>query len=275
MIRRKAYLVTDELGQKHTILCEESSLLEDFSIKHGVTFRKGGFGKEEFKSFNLASYLRDEAVYENRKLLSQILEVKAEQFTFANQVHGIRCVEVTEDNIGAGWNDPDRAIPSCDALFTREKGVPLFICVADCVPVLLYDRKEEALAVIHAGWRGVYGKLPTIVLETMQKAYGTEPKNCYAYLGPAIGAANFEVDLGLAKAFQNNFPQAGAVHYEAPREKGFVDLRKILKSSLAEVGLRTACIDSSETDTFTEELCFSYRREQGKTGRMALFAMLT
>src|SRR5437870_277310 len=67
-----------------------------------------------------------------------------------HQIHGTRVVEVRK---------PLEELGDCDALWTREKNLPLAIATADCVPILLANPTGTCIAAVHAGWRGTYAHI--------------------------------------------------------------------------------------------------------------------
>ena len=91
-----------------------------------------------------------------------------------------------------------------DALITRELGYCLCISTADCVPVLIYDKKHSAIAAIHAGWRGTVAYIVRDTLLRMEKEFGTSGEDVIACIGPSISLASFEVGEEVYEAFQKN-----------------------------------------------------------------------
>ena len=175
----------------------------------------------------------------------------------------------------------DTAIADCDAVFTKLPNVPLFLFTADCVAVGIYDAKHHAIATVHAGWRGAIGHLPVLTIEAMKEAYGTEFKDCYIYLGPSIGPESFEVDVELGKRFElawrgmTDRSVADIVNYPGDKlDKAYINLWNFIAEGLMVNGVPKENIAIGGTDTVTDRDCYSYRRESGKTGRMALFGML-
>lgn len=260
---------------------EAAAALTGFPLMHGVTRRFGGVSKKPFDSFNLGLHVGDdiEAVWENRRRLAKHLRVGPELLTCAQQVHGTEISEVTAENVGAGAFQMDKAIPNSDAIFTRLEEVPLLLLVADCVPVLVYDPTHHAVAVIHAGWRGTIGHVPVLTMQAMADAYGTRPQDCHVYLGPSIHYDSFEVSEELADTFRGaSYIPDQIVGYRYRADKGIqtphVNLQQFIVQDLRQFGVPLQHITVSPTDSMTAAGCYSYRREFGKTGRMALFAML-
>ncbi len=268
------------------VVYEYSPLLREFPLTHGVTCRYGGVSEGDFTSFNMGLHVGDDqsAVVENRKRLAQVLGVNPNHLTCGEQVHGVGVTRVTKELIGKGafsWGD---SIPDSDAIYTNLLNVPLLLLVADCVPVLVYDRVHHAVAVVHAGWRGAIAHIVERTLDSMHEAYGTTADACYLYIGPSIGGDSFEVSEEIAQQFRQDLEGLGLsqeidlVKY-IQREgqtvaTPHVDLKRYIAACLVQRGVPMEQISVSDTDTMTEDRCYSYRRDQGRTGRMAMFAVL-
>ena len=268
------------------IAYECASLLHRFPLLHGVTCRYGGVSQGDFDSFNMGLHVGDDpaAVAENRERLAQVLGVDPKHLTCGEQVHGVGVTRVTEELVGKGafsWAD---SIPDSDAIHTNLVNIPLLLLVADCVPVLLYDAVHHAVAVIHAGWRGAIAHIVERTLDSMHEDYGTMANACYLYIGPSIGGDSFEVSEEIAQQFRQDLAGRGLsqgidlVKY-IQREgqtvaTPHVDLKGYIATCMVQRGIPMDQISISGTDTMTEERCYSYRRDQGRTGRMAMFAVL-
>lgn len=273
----------DVKGPHGTWSYETPNWADRFPITIGDTYRHGGVSQEPYESLNLAFHVGDEPKYvrENRGIIAEYLGVEPDRISCGNQVHGLKAVEITEDLVGAGAFGEDTAIADCDAVFTKLPNVPLFLFTADCVAVGIYDAKNHAIATVHAGWRGAIGHLPVLTIETMKEAYGTEFKDCYIYLGPSIGPESFEVDVELGKRFElawcgmTKRSVSDVVDYPGDKlDKAYINLWNFIAEGLMVNGVPKENIAIGGTDTVTDKDCYSYRRESGKTGRMALFGML-
>ena len=273
----------DGKGPHGTWSYETPNWADRFPITIGDTYRHGGVSQEPYESLNLAFHVGDEPKYvrENRAIIAEYLGVEPKRISCGNQVHGLKAVEITEALVGAGAFGEDTAIADCDAVFTKLPNVPLFLFTADCVAVGIYDAKHHAIAAVHAGWRGAIGHLPVLTIEAMKEAYGTEFKDCYIYLGPSIGPESFEVDVELGKRFElawrgmTDRSVADVVNYPGDKlDKAYINLWNFIAEGLMVNGVPKENIAIGSTDTVTDKGCYSYRREAGKTGRMALFGIL-
>ena len=273
----------DVKGPHGTWSYETPNWADRFPITIGDTYRHGGVSQEPYESLNLAFHVGDEPKYvrENRAIIAEYLGVEPKRISCGNQVHGLKAVEITEALVGAGAFGEDTAIADGDAVFTKLPNVPLFLFTADCVAVGIYDAKNHAIATVHAGWRGAIGHLPVLTIEAMKEAYGTEFKDCYIYLGPSIGPDSFEVDVELGKRFElawcgmTKRSVSDVVDYPGDKlDKAYINLWNFIAEGLMVNGVPKEHIAVGGTDSVTETDCYSYRRESGKTGRMALFGML-
>lgn len=269
-----------------SITYEYSPLLEHFPLTHGVTYRYGGVSEGSFNSFNMGLHVGDapEAVAENRKRLAQVLGVDSHRLTCGEQVHGIGVTRVTEDLVGKGAFSWDDSIPDSDAIHTNLVNVPLLLLVADCVPVLIYDAVHHAAAVVHAGWRGAIAHIVERTMDSMHDAYGTLPSACYLFIGPSIGADSFEVSEEIGEQFRQDMRALGLSQVDQVvryiQRDGqitatpHVDLKGYIAACVVQKGVPLEQVSVSSTDTMITDGCYSYRRDQGRTGRMAMFAVL-
>ena len=181
-----------------------------------------------------------------------------------------------------------------DALITRERGILLTIQTADCIPILLTDTKNRAVAAIHSGWRGTLARIAAKALGRMQMEFGTKPKDVIAALGPGIGRCCYEVGEEVAKEFAAQFPEAREWFdgpfdalaagesdpnwlpwltmkppgHAPPPLRVQLDLIAANRAILAAAGIAPKNISSSGHCTACRtDLFFSYRRERA-TGRM-------
>ena len=95
-----------------------------------------------------------------------------------------------------------------DALLTNVPGVLLAVQTADCVPILLADRKRRAVAAIHSGWRGTLLRIAAKAVGRMRMEFGTSPQDVIAAIGPSIGRCCYEVGSDVAAAFHSQFSNA-------------------------------------------------------------------
>ena len=125
-------------------------------VQHSFCTRFGGVSKGAFESLNCGYGSRDDPcmVTENRRRIASQYSLSSENLCTASQVHGTKAVIVKK-----AWRY-DQA-PVADALVTNLRDIILGVLTADCAPVLLADKKNHVVGVVHAGWRGALGGVVT------------------------------------------------------------------------------------------------------------------
>ena len=209
-------------------------------------------------------------IRQNREKIAQALGWKSGlSFVLANQTHSDRIVVVDAEG-HQGWQSLESAIQDCDALISGEKNLVLAVLTADCVPILLYDKEKEVIAAVHAGWKGTKASIVAKTVQKMQECFGCDPLDIIAGIAPAIGSCCYEVGIEVAEHFMS-YPQA----CQPKGEKYMLNLPLINQAQLLEVGLLEEHIELSNICTACEVASFfSYRKEQGCTGRfMSMIAV--
>ena len=238
----------------------ESMIVPDWpappNIRAAVTTRLfPGESKPPFDRCNLGTRCGDEpgAVAANRAALIEALELP-EAPRWMRQVHGIDVYDA--DAVLADVE------PETDAAITRQTGRVLAILTADCLPVFLCTDDGTAVAIAHAGWRGLAGG---VVEETVAR-FGVAPASLMAWLGPAIGARSYEVGDEVRVAFVDRDENA-SVAFESTRPGHWhCDLYALARTRLAAAGVDR--VFGGGFDTFADERFYSYRRHR-ETGRFA------
>jgi YfiH family protein len=147
------------------------------------------------------------------------------------------------------------------------------VSTADCIPVLLYDKRNLVVAAAHAGWRGTVGGIVQKTLTTMRQEYGTDMNDVLACIGPGISLESFEVGDEVYESFS----KAG---YDMNRiakkyDKWHIDLWEANRIQLEEVGVKHANIETAGVCTYKEyHDFFSARRLGIKSGRILSGIML-
>ena len=172
------------------------------------------------------------------------------------QVHGADVHDADQDR-----NISER--PRADAIFTRAVNTVCAIQTADCLPVLLADRRDSVVAAAHAGWRG----LAAGVLESTLRALRTDPGLTLAWIGPGIGPGAYEVGADVRDAHCAFDPGAATCFVSHAPGKWLADLNALARRRLERAGVRA--IYGGGRCTFTETAYFhSYRRDGARAGRM-------
>lgn len=123
------------------------SLSSYSNISHFVTTRQGGCSEGNYASFNCTPYSGDEAekVRRNQTLLMEGMSQTPEELVIPVQTHEANCLLIGDAYLSASSQQRQEMLHGVDALITRELGYCLCISTADCVPVLIYDKKHSAI----------------------------------------------------------------------------------------------------------------------------------
>ena len=237
-------------------------------IIHGVSTKAGGTAP--FYN-NMSKHVGDkpERVMQNRAVFYSAIGAAGENFAHANQVHSANAESITSPGL----------YKETDALITNTKGLYLVISVADCLPVMLYDKSKSVIANIHSGWRGTAAGIITNTIEKMRAEFNTNPADIIAFGGQCIGKEKFEVGGEVAALFDEKYVKgpprltSGEPPLLIKEGKFYIDLKSVVKDQLLDAGVLGQNIEISPYCTFTEKDMFhSYRRDRDKSGRM--FALI-
>lgn len=183
-------------------------MIKEYNIADGVkafsTTRKGGVSTGNYGEFNINEYCGDEAVNiaANRKQLADELGISTDHIFMPHQVHGVEVRQIAGEFLSMPENIRKMVLEGVDAVITSEKGICIGVSTADCIPVLLYDEEHQAVAAIHAGWRGTLERIVHKSVQEMTFAFKTDPKKLKAVIGPGISLENFEVGDEVYEAFE-------------------------------------------------------------------------
>jgi len=210
------------------------------------TTRRGGVSEGAYASLNLGRWTEDDAdaVHRNRQIVAETVGVPLDAILQGRQVHGER---VERRATGDG------ALNEADGQATAARGLAPLVLTADCLPIALIA--PNAVAMVHAGWRGLAGGVIEEGIEAVHELGGDG--EVHAAIGPGAGGCCYEVGPEVHAAFGG------------PGERGTIDLKAIAAERLRaagvteihDTGLCTMCSDP--------ELFFSHRRDGGLTGRQA------
>jgi polyphenol oxidase len=140
----------------------------------------------------------------NRLAFIEAAGYSMSDLVISRQTHGTRVQIVTAADRGRGLYPAFDGYPATDAMVTDDPAVALGTIVADCVPILLYDRRAHVLGLAHAGWRGTVGRIAAETVRTMTAAFGTDPNDVVAGIGPSIGPCCYEVGSDVIDAWHNS-----------------------------------------------------------------------
>lgn len=213
-------------------------------------------------------------VISNFKTICKVLDVSIEDSVLSNQTHKTEIRVVTSEDKGKGLVKL-RDYEEVDGLVTDQKGLALFTFYADCVPMFFLDKEKKVAGVAHGGWRGTVGKIAGSMIDTMSREYGSEPKDILVAIGPSIANCCFEVNRDVYDKFKENFIDIEKIASPISDNKWSLDLKKANKIILEEKNIPKENITVSQMCTSCDnEMFFSYRKEDGKTGRLSAAIVL-
>jgi len=260
-------------------------------LVHAFSTRRGGVSRVYGgNALNLGFTKQDSrvAVERNRALFLKQLGVAKGRKTWPlisqRQIHS--------DLIHRIYRFPDHLLTG-DGLITDTPGLLLAVQTADCLPVIIVDKKNRAVGVFHAGWRGTVKRIVEKGVGEMRRYFGSDPRNLVAAIGPGVQGCCYEVGEEVRNKFSMQFAYANKLFREVNesdpvREKYpmlfltarapghsqlpvriFLDLVEANRRQIVDAGVPAKNIDASAPCTACHtDLLFSYRTEKGVTGRL-------
>ncbi len=274
-------------------------------LRHGFSTRTGGQTKvyRESGDLNLGFTASDDAdnVIANRQQFlqaivnspgltnTQLPGKSSPRLVTLKQIHSSLMRRVDAVPAAASTNPPLQG----DGLLTAKKGAFLGIQTADCIPILIADRRNRAVAAFHAGWRGTLRRIVEHGVGRMRLEFGSRPEDMIAAIGPGIGACCYAVGDEVRSEFESQFAYAPQLFSEvfdsdpirekypmlfltarAPGHSSLgpslhLDLKEANRRQLVDAGLRPEDISLiPDCTSCRTDLYFSHRAEHGFTGRM-------
>ena len=175
------------------------------------------------------------------------------------QVHGARVVTSRECADGV---EADAVIAS------RDRGDPIGVVTADCVPVLAASADGRAVAAIHAGWRGLAAGVIEVAIAALRRDAGGAPLR--AVVGPHIGPCCYEIDAPVLDALRHFDADLDAATTASRPGHHFLDLGALARSALRRAGVsptETGSIAPGCTSCDAQRF-HSYRRDGPRAGRL-------
>lgn len=250
-----------------------SPLLSAAGFRHAFFTRHGGVSTGPYRSLNFSYAATDSEanVRQNLARAAATLGLPAARLYFLSQVHGV--------DVKLLHGDEDREVvlfEQGDAVVSQDPTLACGVRTADCVPILIADRISGGVGAIHAGWRGTVSGVVAQAVRALRELIGG-PSDLIAAVGPHISARAFEVSEEVAAelAACSSLPDVvlradvaadGSVVATYPRPH--VDLRRIIRGQLLELGLDAGAIDDVPGCTVLDaQDFFSYRRDGAASGR--------
>lgn len=247
----------------------------------GISYRTGGASKVPYKSNNLGLHVGDDPAAVKMNRLNLMRAVAASQQTCwfnLSQVHGKHIHVIDEPPKPELLSKQEyllntNEVMEGDAILCRAPNWLLAVLVADCVPVLLVDPVASVFVTVHAGWKGT--RLH-IVRQAVDKAvaFGAVAERMHGFLGPAIGPCCFEVGQDVLDALSCAYPEViyNASSQQKNGAKSTIDLWALNMHDMLQARIQRSNITfMRECTACNTHKYFSYRKENGKSGRFAAF----
>ena len=219
-------------------------------IKHCFFSRKNGFSKGIYKGLNCGKGSKDKKVNVKKNLdyVAKKMNIQRDKLILMYQTHSNKVVEIKKNNY--------KKKIIADAMITKMKGFALSVVTADCVPIILYDAKNEIVGCVHSGWKGAFlGVIKNTISKIKKISSGNK---IYASIGPCIGKKSYEVDKNFYKMFLAKSRNNKIYFSNKNKIKKLFNLRKFVTNKLIKANIK---VDHVDRDTFTEKSnFFSYRR---------------
>ncbi|MBR6249573.1 MAG: peptidoglycan editing factor PgeF [Bacteroidales bacterium] len=183
----------------------------------------------------LDASLATDAGAQNRQLLALRKGFDVAQLTSAEQVHGCNIAIVDSEHVGCGALDINTRIPATDALITNLRGVCLLILTADCVPVVLFDKRQKVIAAVHAGWRGTAQRIAEHTIDKMVSIFGTRPEDVVAAVGPHICGKCFEVGNEVVDAIGQEYVCGTGANGNPTLDLGAANIAQLKSVGVADI----------------------------------------
>ena len=234
----------------------KSKKLKKFKqINHGFFNMKGGLSSGIYKSLNCGPGSNDKRaiVKKNLLIVKRKISKSSKNIFLLNQVHSNKFIYINSKfNIKKKYK--------ADAIITDQKKLPIGILTADCVPILIFDKKTNIIAAIHAGWKGAYKGIITKVINFLISK-GCERTNIFASIGPCIAQKNYNVKQNFLRKFIKK-DKKNRVFFKTRKNIIYFDLPNYVKSQLKFNKILN--IDHINIDTFDyKNNFFSARRSLG------------
>ena len=221
-------------------------------ISHGFFNRCGGKSKGIYKSLNCGPGSNDKRIniYENLKIVKRKINKDCKNIILLNQIHSNKFIYINK-------NYMKKRKFKADAIITNQKKLPIGILTADCVPILICDKKKNIIAAIHAGWKGAYKNILIKVVKFMLKK-DCHIKDIHVAIGPCISQKNYNVKEDFFKKFIKK-DKKNTKFFKKRKNLLYFDLPGYIKSQLKIMKITN--IDHINIDTFEyKNNYFSARR---------------
>jgi len=222
-------------------LIKSKKLSKFQQINHGFFDKKGGKSTGIYKSLNCGVGSSDSKknVLNNLKIVCKKINCSSKNLILLNQIHSNKFYFIDKN-----YKFKKKKLNG-DALITNVKKIALGVLVADCVPVLIYDKNLKIISAIHAGWKSVYKEIIKKVVKFLIKK-GSNTKNLVAVIGPSISEESYEVQKDFKDKFLKKDKQS-KFFFKIRKNKTYFGLNKYVYYHLKKLGIKNLEIIKKNT----------------------------
>ena len=245
-------------------------------VSHGMSTRHGGVSAGPFTSLNMGYSTADSEanVRRNRRRFLEAVGATtaiSARLTHGNQVTVLRASDSADLSLEKrpvrSGSDHEEQVFGTDGVLSDITGLHVLMTFADCVPILVADRRRGVIGAAHAGWRGTASGMASHLIRAMQDSFGCDPSDIIAGIGPSIGPCCYTVAEEVVAAFASRGSEPVLVRNGATR----LDLWATNERQLQAAGASASAIENLRVCTGCNvDTYFSHRAEGGLTGRLAL-----
>ncbi len=188
--------------------------------------------------------------------LADTLNINVDKIIKQKQIHTDNIVFINNQNYSG----------ESDAMFTNKTTYCLSVSIADCVAILIYDKKNNIISAVHSGWKGTKLNIIGKTINKLQEQFNSKAEDLLFYISPSASVDNYEV----GDEFLYFFPG----YVISKNGKYFFDNKSAVLDQILSLNIDPSQIEISDLDTISNENLHSFRRDKTKSGRMAAFIMI-
>ena len=242
----------------------DRALFEACGVRVAFTETGGGVSRGDYEGLNLASHVGDvdACVKRNRQLALSALGFAGpvEAILNPHQVHGDEVFVVRDAS-----DDTSPILEGCDAICCTAPDIPVLLCYADCVPVIIVA-PDGSFTVVHSGWKGSIVAIAGKAVRTLAAESGCDPQTMNAYIGPHIRACCYQTSPEIMERFRER------VGTEVDKGDGYLSLSCAVRCALFEAGIMETRVAELTCCTAESDRFYSYRASDGRCGRHGALA---
>ena len=217
-----------------------------------------GDARYKFRTKDFSKIQNGKAILDKKPFDRLKKNWKIKTLDFLKQIHG---------SDGVFISSPEQAINikpfsiTGDYIITNIPKIGIGVVTADCLPIVIQDKFNGVIAIVHASWKNSIQKISIKVVKKMQELFNTKLENLVIYFGPSAKPCCYEVEKGFEKNLYNFANEV--IHYRDDNKKIFFDLPLFNILQLESIGVSKQSFRLQYNDcTICDEVYCSYRRDK-------------